>query len=93
MKRVSLTMGLILGLLTRIPVIVLTYLGYQLAGLPLMPFDLFDFLARVLPGPVVTFGIDTIVSIVSLLDLRPLSETAKLPDQLKIPIRSAESSL
>jgi DMSO/TMAO reductase YedYZ molybdopterin-dependent catalytic subunit len=81
MKRISVILGIILGLLTSIPIIVLTYLGDQLAEMPFVPFDLFDFLARILPGAVVTFGIDTIVWIITSLKLGSLSETAKLAEQ------------
>jgi DMSO/TMAO reductase YedYZ molybdopterin-dependent catalytic subunit len=64
----------------------LSYLGWQLAELPFIPFDLFDWLARVLPGDVVTFGIDSIVNLISavndLLKLGQTSAVAKTAEQL-----------
>jgi DMSO/TMAO reductase YedYZ molybdopterin-dependent catalytic subunit len=60
----------------------LTYLGSQLAALPFIPFDLFDWMARVLPGAVVRFGVETIVSIVTALQLGPTDSTAKLSEHI-----------
>jgi DMSO/TMAO reductase YedYZ molybdopterin-dependent catalytic subunit len=63
--------------------IALFYLGEQLFGLPFFPFDLFDWLARILPGDLVTLGIDAIVDFILLLNIGDsTSETAKLIEQL-----------
>ncbi|MEX2542802.1 MAG: molybdopterin-dependent oxidoreductase [Trueperaceae bacterium] len=50
-------------------------------AVPFVPFELFDWLARVLPGAVVTFGIDLIVALISPLDLGELSAVAKAVEQ------------
>jgi DMSO/TMAO reductase YedYZ molybdopterin-dependent catalytic subunit len=76
-----LTGALVGGLLTA-PLIALIFLGYLLAGLPLIPFDVFDWMARILPGPVITFGIDIIVGIIRLFNLGETSSTAKLGEQI-----------
>jgi len=81
MRRPSLFLGAILGGLTSLPLIALSYLGQQLAGLPFVPFDLFDWLARVLPGGIITTGIDTMVRVIKLLSLGPTSTTAKRIEQ------------
>jgi DMSO/TMAO reductase YedYZ molybdopterin-dependent catalytic subunit len=81
MRRPSLFLGAVLGGLTSLPLIALAYLGKQLADLPFVPFDLFDWLARVLPGGIVRSGIDAIVRVVTLLSLGPLSSTAKRIEQ------------
>jgi len=60
----------------------LWYFGEQLAGLPFAPFDVFDWLARTLPGDVITLGIDVIVRAVSALNLGPTSTAAKSIEQL-----------
>ena len=73
--------GLVGGLLTA-PLIAILYLGDQLAGLPFVPFDLFDWVARTLPGGVITFGIDTMVSLITGLNLGETSSTAKTAEQL-----------
>ena len=48
------------GLLTA-PLTGLLYLADKLGGLPFTPFALFDWIARVLPGVAVTFGIDMMI--------------------------------
>ena len=74
--------GALLGGLTSLPLMALLYLGQQFASVPFVPFDLFDWLARVLPGGVVTAGIDAMVSVIAALNLGPTSETAKLIEQI-----------
>jgi DMSO/TMAO reductase YedYZ molybdopterin-dependent catalytic subunit len=81
MRRPSLFVGAVLGGLTSLPLIALSYLGEQWAGLPFVPFDLFDWLARVLPGNVITVGLDTIVRLITLLGLGPIGGTAKRIEQ------------
>ena len=83
MRRPSLLLGALLGGLTSLPLIALAYLGEQLAHLPFVPFDLFDWLARVLPGSVIRMGIDIIVRIITLLGLGPISSTAKNIEHLE----------
>ena len=70
-----------LGVLTSIPVMALSYLAEAIAGLPFTPFDLFDGLARVLPGDLLTFGIDALVSVITALNIGPTSEVAKTVEQ------------
>jgi DMSO/TMAO reductase YedYZ molybdopterin-dependent catalytic subunit len=77
MRRRSFVLSGLCGLLTSLPLIAVSYLGQQLAGLPFIPFDLFDWLARVLPGPVVNFGIETMVRLITGLRLGPISDIAK----------------
>jgi DMSO/TMAO reductase YedYZ molybdopterin-dependent catalytic subunit len=83
MRRPSLLLGAMLGGLTSLPLIALAYLGEQLAHLPFVPFDLFDWLARVLPGSVIRTGIDTIVRLITLLGQGPISSTAKNIEHLE----------
>jgi len=81
-KHPSLLTGGIVGLLLTLPLLAVLYLGDQLLGLPFLPFDNFDFIARVLPGAVITFGIDIMVSIITGLQLGELSSAAKTAEQL-----------
>lgn len=82
MKQPSLRFGALIGLMTAIPVIAISYLANTfIAQLPFLPFDVFDWLTRVLPGPLVTFGIDAMVSMLRALGLS-VSETAKLAEQI-----------
>jgi hypothetical protein len=51
MKTLNLGTGALVGALLTAPLIGVMYLADQLGGLPFVPFDLFDWLTRVLPGP------------------------------------------
>ena len=73
--------GAIVGGLVMAPVMALLALGDQFAGLPFLPFDLFDWISRTLPGPLITFGIDTMVDLIRGLNIGELDETAKLAEQ------------
>jgi hypothetical protein len=58
------------------------FFGWNVAGLPFVPFDVFDWLTRILPGPLIALGIGTMVSVIRTLHLGPTAETAKLAEQL-----------
>jgi DMSO/TMAO reductase YedYZ molybdopterin-dependent catalytic subunit len=77
----SLLLAAGVGALTSLPVVALSYLGSQVAGLPFFPFDLFDWLARVLPGNIITVGIDSMINFIRLLGIGPISSTAKSFEQ------------
>lgn len=77
MPQSSLALGALLGGVTSLPVLAFFYLGNRLAGLPFVPFDLFDWLARVLPGGIVTLGIDAMITLIRRLGLGATDETAK----------------
>lgn len=62
------------------PTTAVLYLGYAAVGLPYAPFDVFDWMTRVLPGSLVRFGIDTMVSFLLLLGLN-VKDTAKTAEQ------------
>src|SRR5660397_115072 len=64
------------------PIAAVLYLGYAAAGLPFAPFDVFDWMARVLPGSLVRFGVDTMVNLLLLLGLN-VKDTAKTAEQLQ----------
>ena len=83
MQKPSIGLGAALGGLTSVLLIAVSYLANQLAGLPFIPFDLFDWLARHLPGGVVAFGIDTMVRFINSLGLGPTAATAKRLEQLQ----------
>jgi len=61
--------------------IAIVYFGWTVIGLPFAPFDVFDFLTRVLPGRVIAFGIHTIVAVIHGLHLGPTATTAKAAEQ------------
>lgn len=61
--------------------IALFYVGWQAAGLPFAPFDAFDWMARVLPGPLITRSIDAMVSVIRALGIGEISQAAKTAEQ------------
>ncbi len=81
MKRKVLLNGVLVGGLLIAPLIALMYLMYRTVGLPFPPFDLFNWVSRLLPGPVITFGIDSMISLLLFLGL-DVSASAKVAEQL-----------
>jgi DMSO/TMAO reductase YedYZ molybdopterin-dependent catalytic subunit len=81
MKKVSIIKSALLGAVSGIISIALFSLGYQLALLPFFPFDLFDKIARILPGRFMTVAIDTLVEIVRKFKLGPAAASTKLAEQ------------
>ena len=73
--------GALLGAILSAPFIAASYLGWKLTGLPFVPFDLFDWIARALPGSVVTFGIEAGVAILRALHAGSTSAAAKTAEQ------------
>src|SRR5215510_10541338 len=80
-NRPGILTGAMVGVMLTSSLIAVFYLAWRLAGLPFVAFDVFDWLARRLPGSVVTFGIDAIVSVIRALHLGPTAETAKIAEQ------------
>ena len=72
--------GAFWGGLTTAPLIALMYLGNQLFDLAFVPFDVFDWMTRLLPGPVVTFGIDLMINTLRFLGIN-VANTAKTAEQ------------
>ena len=81
MKPVTALMGAIFGGLLTLPLMALLYLADQ-AGLPLVMYDLFDWLARVLPGDIIINSIETMVRIINDLNLGATDTTAKTIENL-----------
>ena len=57
------------------------YLAAQWPGLPFLPFDLFDWLTRVLPGTLITFGIDMMIDGMLALGV-DVADNAKTAEQI-----------
>lgn len=81
-KPISLIKSALWGAFTSLGVISLAYLGNRMSGTPYVPFDLFDWLARVLPGSLVIFGIENLIKLVHLLNLGPTAAAAKQAEQI-----------
>lgn len=74
-------LGGVIGGLLMFPLIVIAALANQFVGLPFFPFDLFDFIARNLPGTLITVGIDAMVSVIRGLNLGRTDTAAKIAEQ------------
>ena len=61
------------------------FFAWRVAGLPFVPFDIFDLQTRVLPGRIIAFGIGSMVTIIRALNLGPTSTTAKTAE-LRTPL-------
>lgn len=77
----SLSSALLVGIMLTTALIAVIYLASQLVGTPFVPFDMFDFVGRVLPGAIITFGIDTIVNTITTFNLGETSSAAKTAEQ------------
>jgi DMSO/TMAO reductase YedYZ molybdopterin-dependent catalytic subunit len=81
MKR-NFATGVLIGLLLAAALVSTLYLLHTILGTPFTPFDVFDALARILPGRLVTFGIDSMVRVLMLLGLN-LSSSSKTAEQIQ----------
>lgn len=86
MGRPGALIGALVSILLTFPLIAIFYLAQQLFGLPFVPFDLFDWLARHLPGAVIALGIDTMVLLIRALHLGEISSAAKRAEQIQAVI-------
>jgi len=74
--------GGLTGLFLTAPLVSIFYLGSRLAGLPFVPFNIFDWATRILPGAVISAGIDAMVSLIRWLNLGATSTAAKIAEQI-----------
>jgi len=80
MRKPGFWMGALVGGMATAALIALYFAADALVGLPLVPYDVFDWIARTLPGGVITFGIETMVNVLIALNVN-VSEAAKLAEQ------------
>ncbi|MEA5113627.1 MAG: molybdopterin-dependent oxidoreductase [Geobacteraceae bacterium] len=73
--------GALAGAMLTLAMIGVFFAGWRLAGWPFVPFELFDWLARVLPGRIISLGINSMVSFISALNLGPTADVAKTIEQ------------
>jgi DMSO/TMAO reductase YedYZ molybdopterin-dependent catalytic subunit len=83
LQKPSLWLGAIVGAITAPVMIAIFFLGDRFAGLPFLPFDIFDFAGRVVPGGLITFVIDTMVQTLTALGQGSnLDDAAKASEML-----------
>src|SRR5258707_337459 len=73
--------GASVGALLTAPLVAVSYLGWRVAGLPFAPFDIFDWIARELPGPGVTVGVDSLVNVSRFFQMSSTGAAAKTAEQ------------
>jgi DMSO/TMAO reductase YedYZ molybdopterin-dependent catalytic subunit len=81
MKKPSPLWGIVVGLLFTAPLAGVLYVADQLADLPFVPFDFFDWFARILPGDLLTFGIDLMIDSLILIGGSEAVTNAKIAEQ------------
>ena len=77
----SVGFGALAGALLSAPLLGLMYLADKLLDLPFVPFALFDWIATVTPGPLITFGIDMMIESLLLFNLS-VADAAKTSEQI-----------
>ena len=81
MRLRTLGFGALTGVFLTAPLIAILYLVDKWIDLSFPPFDTFDWVARILPGPMVTFGIDLMVDSLMLVGLS-VKDFAKTAEQI-----------
>lgn len=79
MRKLNVGTGALVGALLTAALMGLMALGRQVAGWPFVPYELFNWVARELPGNVVTFGIDLMIDTmlrlgISVVDMAKTAE-------------------
>ena len=69
MKKPGLFTAVLLSFFLTASLVIIFFLGWKLSGLSFVPFDVFDWSSRLLPGALITFGIDSMVKIIRFLNL------------------------
>ena len=82
MRKFSLGTGALVGGLLTASLMGIMYLGRQLLNLAFVPYDLFNWIARELPGDLVTFGIDLMIDTMLFLGISVV-DTAKTAERIQ----------
>jgi len=81
-RKPTIWLGALVGGLLTTTLTALLFLADQIAGLPFIPFDVFDYVSRILPGSLLTFGIDTMVEMIIAFNMGETSAAAKTAEQV-----------
>ena len=81
MKKPGILNGALIGALLTAPMMAVFYVGWKAVTLSFVPFNLFDWLSRVLPGALVIFGIENMVKVIRALHLGSTAVVAKAAEQ------------
>lgn len=80
MRSKKLGMGAFMGGLITTPLTAILFLAQRLLGSSFVPFEIFTWMTRILPGPLVTFGIDLMIDTLRFLNIN-VANTAKTAEQ------------
>lgn len=81
MRKPGIGTGILVSIFLTAPLIGLMFVGDVLFDLAFPPFDVFNWVARVLPGPVITFGIDLMIDTLRFLGIN-VADAAKTAEQI-----------
>src|SRR6201993_4248162 len=77
LERPGLVAGAFIAAMLTASLIAVFHLAWRVAGLPFVPFDVFDWMTRILPGQVLAAGIGVMVKVIRALNLGPTASAAK----------------
>src|SRR5260370_27489337 len=81
-ERPGLATGAFVAAMLTASLISVFYLAWKAAGLPFVPFDVFDWMTRILPGQVIAVGIGAMVTVIRALNLGPTASPAKTAEHV-----------
>src|ERR1700730_4124803 len=81
-ERPGLTTGGLVAAMLTAALISVFYLAWKVVGLPFVPFDAFDWMARILPGQILAAGIDAMVTVIRAFNLGPTAAAAKTAEHV-----------
>ena len=76
----SIKLGGLLGVLITAPIMAIMGVASMWPGFTFVPFALFNWFTRILPGPIITFGIDMMIETLRLLGI-DVADAAKTAEQ------------
>lgn len=76
--RTHLLTGFTVGFFIGLPWLALISVGQQIFGTPHIPFELFEFLTRILPGSTISLGIEWLIELVTFFGFGQTSATGKM---------------
>lgn len=82
MKTQTIGLGALAGVLLIAPIVAVMYVADHWLDFSFAPYDVFDWVARILPGPVITFGIDLMIDSLEMLGLN-VAATAKTAEHIQ----------
>ena len=82
MKTQTIGLGALVGGLLIVPMVAVMYMADKWLNLSFAPYDVFDWVARILPGPIVTFGIDLMIDSLEMVGLN-VADTAKTAEHIQ----------